>query len=246
MKLSIFKFGGFILIFMLLTLCFGLNFSFAKVNNKGIVVNTLNLKENNKRIEFDFKYPEVKMGNEHVQNKINILIKGDIYEFKKYIEDIYNESINIYPEEIVKTSPSFNYKGMSTFEYEIVDNILSLRVTLIQFTGGAHPMAFVKNYNFDLNTGEVLKIEDIFNEEGKKNYKEVIDKIILDKMNESPENYFIDDFKGIGDNVQYYLTKDDIVIFFQLYEIAPYSAGIPEFKIPYSVFKDELIIDNLK
>ena len=107
-------------------------------------------------------------------------------------------------------------------------------------------MAFVKNYNFDLNTGEVLKIEDIFNEEGKKNYKEVIDKIILDKMNESPENYFIDDFKGIGDNVQYYLTKDDIVIFFQLYEIAPYSAGIPEFKIPYSVFKDELIIDNLK
>ena len=26
--------------------------------------------------------------------------------------------------------------------------------------------------------------------------KEVIDKIILDKMNESPENYFIDDFKG--------------------------------------------------
>ena len=65
-------------------------------------------------------------------------------------------------------------------------------------------------------------------------------------MNESPENYFIDVFKGIGDNVQYYLTKDDIVIFFQLYEIAPYSAGIPEFKIPYSVFKDELIIDNLK
>ena len=124
----------------------------------------------------------------------------------------------------------------------MISNILSLTVKFSQFTGGAHPMAYVRNYNFDLNTGELIKLKDLFNKKGGENYKTIIDNFIINQMNKSPEMYFKEDFKGIGENVQYYLTKDSVVVFFQLYEVAPYSSGIVEFKIPFSEFGDSINI----
>ena len=47
------------------------------------------------------------------------------------------------------------------------------------------------------------------------------------------------DFNEIKDNQKFYIVDDTIVIFFDLYDIAPYVAGIPEFPI------NKEIISNL-
>ena len=165
-----------------------------KPNNGNISVKSLEIKESSDGMSFDLKYPEVEYGDNIVKDKINGSLRAQVLEFKQYIEDIYKEFISSTPKELVDNSISSEFRGMSDFEYEIIDNILSIRLNLIQFTGGAHPMTY----------------------------------------------------RSIGDNVQYYLTKDNIVIFYQLYELAPYSAGIPEFKIPYSVFGGNINVDPLK
>ena len=46
-------------------------------------------------------------------------------------------------------------------------------------------------------------------------------------------------FNEIKDNQKFYIVDDTIVIFFDLYDIAPYVAGIPEFPI------NKEIISNL-
>ena len=43
-------------------------------------------------------------------------------------------------------------------------------------------------------------------------------------------------FNKIKNNQKFYIKDDSIVIFFDLYEIAPYVAGVPEF-----IIKKELI-----
>ena len=48
-------------------------------------------------------------------------------------------------------------------------------------------------------------------------------------------------FKGVNENQAYYLNRDGIIVYFQQYEIAPYSSGIREFKIPYGELKEGLI-----
>ncbi len=209
--------------------------------DKNLEVITKEYKLKDKKISFDLKYPEVKMVNSEVQDKINKSIYESISSFKKNIEDIYNETAKGYPEDLFEKSSSSDFSGLSNFDYQIINNILSIKLNLFQFTGGAHPMTYVKDFNFDLSTGENLKLSDLFNEEGKKSYKEIVDKFIRDKIKENPDDYFEDGFKGIGDKVQYYLTKDHIVIFYQLYDLAPYAYGIPEFKIPYSYFKGTII-----
>lgn len=240
LKSKFFKIGVFVLSFMLVI--FGIGSFYVKASNNEVTVKTLSLKESVKSISFDLKYPEVKISNDHVQNKVNASLKQGIYDFKKYLEDVYNEATSMYSDKIVKTSSSFNYEGSSNFEYEVVNGFLSVRMMFTQFTGGAHPMTYMKSYNFDLKSGDSLNIEEIFNEDGKKVYKDIIDKEIKDKINNNPDIYFADEFKGVNENTQYYLTKDGVVVFFQLYELAPYSAGIPEFKISYDLLKDKLSI----
>jgi hypothetical protein len=59
---------------------------------------------------------------------------------------------------------------------------------------------------------------------------------IRQKIQAEPEKYFglgdVSGFQGLKcDHPYFYLTPDALVIYFPLYDIAPYSSGIPEFRI---------------
>lgn len=53
---------------------------------------------------------------------------------------------------------------------------------------------------------------------------------ILAKINEEPENYFVEDFKGIDDEQGFYIENGEVVILFPKYSIAPGAMGTPEFR----------------
>ncbi len=216
------------------------NVVFSKGNDENLVVNTQKITEDNNKIVFDLKYPQVQLKDENVQNKINTLIKQQVCDFKKDLEEIYKEKND--SKNGTDLIFSFKFEGLSDYKFQVVSDVLSITIEFSQFTGGAHPMTYVRDYNFDLKTGKLIKLNELFNEEGKKIYKKVINDFIIEKINKNPENYFKDEFKGVNENTQYYLTQDSIVVFFQLYEIAPYSAGITEFKIPFSAFGNTLNI----
>jgi hypothetical protein len=110
------------------------------------------------------------------------------------------------------------------------------------YTGGAHGMTDRVAYNYNLNTGEELKLSYLFKKDF--NYKDYINNEILKQMKTGEDIYFHDEggFKTISDDQRFYLADGNIVIYFTQYEIAPYAAGIPEFKIPLSGLKDNLEI----
>ena len=48
-------------------------------------------------------------------------------------------------------------------------------------------------------------------------------------------------FKSTANQQSYYYIKENkLVIYFSLYEIAPYASGIPEFEIPLSLFGEDI------
>ena len=96
----------------------------------------------------------------------------------------------------------------------------------------------------DLTSGGIFTLKDLFNENS--NYKVVIEDEIkkqiiqLNKEQNLPKNSTqLYAFNEIKDNQKFYIADDTIVIFFDLYDIAPYVAGIPEFPI------NKEIISNL-
>lgn len=116
------------------------------------------------------------------------------------------------------------------------NGILSLVTTAYQYTGGAHGMTTQESYNYDLNKGEKMSLASLF--EPGVDYQTIIDREIIKQIASRPENFFEGEsgFQSIADNQDYYLKDGHLVIYFGLYEIAPYVSGIPEFIIPFTVF----------
>jgi hypothetical protein len=118
------------------------------------------------------------------------------------------------------------------------DCAVSLYFDQYLYTGGAHGNTVRYSDTWNLQSARSIKIDEMF--QNSINYKAYIIMIINNQIAEqikNGENIYFDDYKK---NVvkylnlnSYYLSPQGVVIYFQQYEIAPYSSGIPEFTIPY-------------
>ncbi len=91
-------------------------------------------------------------------------------------------------------------------------------------------------YNYDIQTGQEVTLKDLFKADYA--YKATINDAIKQSISSRPDVFFDGDsgFKGISDTQSYYLQDNRLIIYFPLYEIAPYASGIPEFNIALNRF----------
>lgn len=186
--------------------------------------------------------------NSEVQKKINDKIQNTIMATKDSIEKMAIEDGELNK----KTGYDVRqYNVTSQYDITYIEgNILSVVLTIYQYTGGAHGSSNKIAYNFDLNTGNYGVLNDFFG--NNLSYRSIILDKIKSEMIKEPGKYFSDSIKnlnGIPYNQNFYMDKDGVIVYFGEYEIAPYASGIPEFKIPYSALpkglnKNVKIIDS--
>ncbi|WP_054696397.1 protease inhibitor I42 family protein [Syntrophomonas palmitatica] len=175
------------------------------------------------------------LSNQTVQKRINKLLENDAMTWKAGVEDDFNDYVK-----------ECQMAGFPVRPYEMVSKytvctknsaFLSLYVDYYQYTGGAHGQTDRRAYNIDLKTGQVLDLRSLF--VTNYDYKTVINKEIRKEIAKDPDNYFTgkEGFKGITKQQRFYIQDRKLIVYFNQYEIAPYAAGIPEFKIPLSTFK---------
>lgn len=208
-----------------------------------------------KNINIKIENKNIKETTDYVQVNLNIpilTIIGDKKISTKINDEIYNDVL-VWRNELTEEAKSYNndYKNynieFSPFildtKYKVTynkNNILSIPMLYYQYSGGAHGLTTEKSYNFNLKTGEVIKLENLFRDGFDYNTK--INQYIKDKIAKKPEEYFDNGtvFKGIKTKQDFYISNDGIVVYFQLYEISPYAGGIREFKIPFSFLESGL------
>ena len=110
---------------------------------------------------------------------------------------------------------------------------LSFTTSVYQYRGGAHGLTVMRGWNFHMPSGQQLQFSQLFPADS--GYRTIIAEFIDRAIQENSEDYFQPYFteNQLGTNQDYYLTSHGLVIFFGLYELAPYAVGIPEFFIPY-------------
>jgi len=116
--------------------------------------------------------------------------------------------------------------------YDIKNNqkgVLSLSLVGLAEFGGAHPMTGVKSLNFNIDTGKNYKLSELFKPES--NYIEVLSKLVLEQFKKQELPLF-DEYPGIQPDQDYYIADKSLVIYFQLYQVAPYYVGFPYAIIP--------------
>jgi len=97
------------------------------------------------------------------------------------------------------------------------------------------------SYTIDKEKESLINLKELFIKGY--DYSDKINKEIKEQINKNPENYFDSGavFKGISENQSFYIEDNNLVIYYQLYDIAPYVFGIPEFKIPLKLFDENYV-----
>ena len=122
------------------------------------------------------------------------------------------------------------------------ENLVSTVTTGYWHTGGAHPTSFYETWNFDLLTGEYFTLTDL-SDDGAAIHRAVADEVARQVGERRLDQVYFEDYEAIIRDLAYtHLSFDQtcLTVRFDLYTLAPYAMGIPEFSVGYEVFCDYL------
>ena len=241
------RFGKIAVMTLLITNLFNLGYPHGVlINNRSKNEEQVNIvdkviRERDETLKIDVIIPEVKgLPDKEKDKELNDKIS-------KWTTDWINDIRSIAKENFLPGSkPNFPYEAVS--RYVVLNNdttIVSMYIDYYQFTGGAHGITTRIPYTVEVKSGKILGLKDLFNENY--DYKGTINEEVKRQIALDKDKYFDggEVFKGIKDNQSFYIEGDNIVIFFGQYEIAPYVAGIVEFRIPVTLFKSAYVYGKI-
>ena len=177
--------------------------------------------------------------------------RADISEFLE--EDLKN---GIQAKD-VPTWYNYEYDLKSTLTPGLADRIWNYVLTDFRQTGGAHPNTIKTYLNIEAATGKVLAKQDVFVPESDKALEPIIIQKLAEHLNrlEGQDLQVPATLQGLRDAglfleadpyipENFMLGKDEVVLYYNRYEIACYAAGDFEITLPLADVKKYLINFN--
>lgn len=166
------------------------------------------------------------LSDKMTEESLNHILRKDVeHDINKFLHN-WDTMLEHTPEHVKKSIHFW-----ATYAVKLNKNgLLSVTITEYVYTGGAHGNTAVLAYVMNVATGQVYNLQDIFRPG--ENYCAQLEKIIRDEIStRDPKAYW---FKGLEQSPSFYLIEEGLVVYFQPYEIGPWSTGVPRFVIPYS------------
>jgi len=161
---------------------------------------------------------------------------------------LYPQAVRQYQYAASQEFPFHTYELIQTFEPTYCKKpIVSLYYDQYEFTGGAHGNTVRSADTWDMSRGTLLRLSDLF--KAGYDYRTVIIRTIENealRRQETGQVPYLDDLEEnivkFFDEKNFYLSEIGVVIFYPLYTIAPYVAGIQTFTVPWILFGNNLRI----
>lgn len=190
-------------------------------------------------LHYKIEYPQFR--HPFYQNELNGINKWYQKQAEdlqnKYETELYREAVEQYEYSNANQFPFHMYDAVSVYEvtYNLVD-MLSLYYDHYIYSGGAHGSTKRKSDTWDIINGCRVFLFKYTKDPA------LLRANILNKIRvqialqiEKGENLYFEDYPLLiaeyFDPMSFYLTPNGLGIYYQQYEIAPYSSGIPEFII---------------
>jgi hypothetical protein len=200
--------------------------------------------ENSPKCQTDISIDYVQSADKERETKINNSILNAIFGYENTsIESAIDSFVAYVNEEYICLRPEYiNEKQINenaawlNYSYIIDTKVEYGRKGIINYiihnesyTGGAHPNGASIIINFDSETGCEIKLDDIF----KENYEEYLCNRLTDALAKKIGATSLEDIKEKGYLIfndiypteNFIMKKDSILFYYNLYEIAPRSAG---------------------
>lgn len=190
-------------------------------------------------LNIETHYPRIDgLLDKKFQKTINHYFEDHVMQLQK---EIKKEAKKQYKEQ-ASDLPLYKYELISNYNTkESLKHYLVIGVFDYIYTGGAHGLP-VQNYiTLDLSANKILTLNQLFDE--KMDYRTELKEQLINQIEtrtDKKERFFDDfyDLIDIKEDQNFYITPDgDLVLVFNVYEIAPYSTGVLEFTINKEALK---------
>ena len=213
-------------------------------------------------IIINFAYP-VKSSDEMLKDSLNAyfisVCFGDKYigekpeavvkqYAKNYIDEYRHDQEPMYAEDeknkesdaVVGAWYSY-YKSIESHVQLYEKDLLVYRVDYNEYTGGAHGIYMATFLNMDLTLMRPLRLDDIFVGD----YKDALTDLIWNQLmadNKVTTHEALEDmgYASTGDiapTENFYLSKEGITFYYNVYDITPYSMGPVKVTIPFAMME---------
>lgn len=193
-------------------------------------------------MSYTIKYPTfISEKYSSYMKKLNAIYKTKMFLYQSFsIMKLYKMAIEEYEYSIANGFPVRTYEAIIDYTVTYNQNCaLSLYFDKYEYTGGAHGNTIRTSDSWDLEDEKSIKLIDLFPQNIL--YEEYIFKIVNEQIVnqiDAGNNIYFENYQQLMienfDKDNFYLTEEGVVIFYQQYDIAPYSSGILTFTIPYS------------
>lgn len=185
------------------------------------------------------RYPEVAVpASPRAQRAINGRIRSQVAAFYRYAAGpLYRQAAADWRFAQANDTPFHPYEAILNYETALnCGGYLSLFRDRYEYTGGAHGSTVRSSDTWALQSGRKLPLAAFFRrgEDWRGRVLAQILKQADEAMRQNPGIYFDDYRERIEtyfDPANFYLTPSGIAVYFQQYEIAPYSSGIVVFTV---------------
>lgn len=177
-----------------------------------------------------------------------------ISEYRRDLEPMYLEDEKDKENESSVGAWYSYYKGIESHVQLYEKNLLVYRINYNEYTGGAHGIYMTTYLNFDLGLMRPLRLDDIF----VGYYQEPLTDLIWNQLmadNGAKTRAELEDM-GYGSTGEiaatenFYLNKDGVTFYYNVYDITPYAMGPVIVSLPFQMLEHMLgsnpIIGELK
>jgi hypothetical protein len=177
-------------------------------------VSTAEVRDESSLYMVDVKYPQ--FGLPAIDADIRNKIETSVAEFKA-----------LPPNPPESATPQNEFTG--TFEDVYVGpDIISAKLILSQYTGGAHPMTIFSGVNYDRATGRQLLPQDAFALAGL-SAEEVSARATAELKAKLGDSMFEEGADSNPENFSsFVISENEITFIFQPYQVAAYAAGVQQ------------------
>lgn len=182
-------------------------------------------------------------GNEAAAEKMNLVFEQQHASNQTYIEEDKELAQSAYDDLSEEQKAEWTGYGYGA-TYKVMycsANILSIACDSYEWQGTPHPNTWTTTYCFDVPTGKLLTLADVFTDKAKAG--EIIDQHILDTITAEPyKDYLLEGYEDFVSDILredvFYLNDKGLAVICNPYMVTAYAGGSIEIEVPYEDLKD--------
>jgi len=216
-----------------------------------IVINS-ELKYNGETLlTYGIEYPEfISSCYRTCLRKVNKFYKDKALEFQRYCQtELFEMAVEQYNDDIENGFPVRVFEALLVYEVTYLNScVISVYFDRYEYTGGAHGNTVRYSQTWNLQSCGLIKLWQLVC--CSPDCKAYILSEVEAQIQEEPDIYF-ENYKELINKTfnpnSFYCTPEGISVYYQQYDIAPYSSGIREFLMPYTycVKNPETLCNNV-